>query len=79
MNPRDEDKGANGDGADERDDEARVSDGKSQQVSYQEHRADLMLDGRTLRHFYLFNLCVLCVSVVVGCRNDSTETQRAQR
>jgi hypothetical protein len=38
LNPRYEDKGAKGDSADERDDEARVSDRKSQQVSYQEHK-----------------------------------------
>jgi len=38
-----EDKGDNGDGAHKRDDEAGMSDGKSQQVSYQEHRADLGL------------------------------------
>jgi len=38
---RDEEKGNNGYSASERDNESRVSDRKSQQVSYHEHRSDL--------------------------------------
>ena len=47
LNTWDEDEGAESDGADERDNDARVPHRKSQQVSYQEHRDGLWLKFNT--------------------------------
>ena len=58
MNAWDEDECANGDSAGERDDEARVSDGKSQQVRDQKHKATYVrmdsAQARLLRKTPLF-------------------------